>query len=156
MNMELAESLNPLVLKALNELNDVRNEKEVASLALHSIWVLVDTRLDSEPGVFVADDNDELHYTYGGIKWSINADATEVHITIVDAYKAIQNMIESRVPYFWSGEGISAEDRQNMVKRFNDYRTGNYTYATGKNLENVLFYLQKHIEYALESDMRNE
>ena len=153
MNMELAESLNPLVLNALNELNDVRNEKEVPSLSLHSIWVLADTRLDSEPGVFVAEDNDELHYTYGGIKWSINADATEVLITVVDAYKAIQNMMESRVPYFWSGEDISAEDRQNMVKRFNDYRTGNYTYATGDNLENTLFYLQKHIEYALESDM---
>ena len=153
MNMELAESLNPLVLKALNDINDVRNEKEVPSLALHSIWVLADMRLDSEPGVFVAEDNDELHYTYGGIKWSINADATEVLITVVDAYKAIQNMMESRVPYFWSGEDISAEDRQNMVKRFNDYRTGNYTYAAGDNLENTLFYLQKHIEHALESDM---
>ena len=153
MNMELAESLNALVLKALDDINDIRNEREVASLALHSIWVLADMRLDSEPGVFVAEDNDELHYTYGGIKWSINADATEVLITIVDAYKAIQNMIESRVPYFWSGEDISAEDRQNMVKRFNDYRTGNYTYATGDNLENTLFYLQKHIEHALESDM---
>ena len=151
--MELAESLNPLVLKALNDLNDVRNEKEVPSLALHSIWVLADAKLDSEPGVFVAEDDDKLHYTYGGIKWSINADATEVLITIVDAYKAIQNMIESRVPYFWSGEDISAEDRQNVVKRFNDYRTGNYTYATGQNLENTLFYLQKHIEHALESDM---
>ena len=153
MNMELAESLNPLVLKALNDINDVRNEKEVPSLALHSIWVLADMRLDSEPGVFVAEDNDELHYTYGGIKWSINADATEVLITIVDAYKAIQNMMESRVPYFWNGEDISAEDRQNMVKRFNDYRTGNYTYTTGDNLENVLFYIQKHIEHALESGM---
>lgn len=151
--MELAESLNPLVLNALNDLNDVRNEREVASLALHSIWVLADMRLDSEPGVFVAEDNGELHYTYGGIKWSINADATEVYITIVDAHRAIQNMAESRIPYFWNGEDISAEDRQNMVKRFNDYRTGNYTYATGKNLENALFYLQKHIEYALESDM---
>ena len=150
MNMELAESLNPLVLKALN---DIRHEKEVPSLALHSILVLADMRLDSEPGVFVAEDNDELHYTYGGIKWSINADATEVLITIVDAYKAIHNMIESRVPYFWNGEDISAEDRQNMVKRFNDYRTGNYTYATGDNLEKTLFYLQKHIEHALESDM---
>ena len=153
MNMELAESLNALVLKALDDINDIRNEREVASLALHSIWVLADMRLDSDPGVFVAEDNDELHYTYGGIKWTINADASEVLITVVDAYKAIQNMMESRVPYFWSGEDISAEDRQNMVKRFNDYRTGNYTYATGKNLENVLFYLQKHIEYALESDM---
>ena len=153
MNMELAESLNPLVLKALNDINDIRNEREVASLALHSIWVLADARLESEPGVFVAEDNDELHYTYGGIKWSINADATEVLITIVNTHKAIQNMMESRVPYFWSGEDISAEDRQNMVKRFNDYRTGNYTYATGDNLENTLFYLQKHIEYALESDM---
>ena len=150
MNMELAESLNPLVLKALN---DVRIEKEVPSLALHSILVLADMRLDSEPGVFVAEDNDELHYTYGGIKWSINADATEVLITVVDAYKAIHNMIESRVPYFWNGEDISAEDRQNMVKRFNDYRTGNYTYTTGDNLEKTLFYLQKHIEHALESDM---
>ena len=153
MNMELAESLNALVLKALNDINDVRNEREVPSLALHSIWVLADTRLDSEPGVFVAEDNDELHYTYGGIKWTINADATEVLITIVNTHKAIQYMTESRVPYFWSGEDISAEDRQNMVKRFNDYRTGNYTYATGDNLENTLFYLQKHIEYALESDM---
>ena len=153
MNMELAESLNPLVLKALNDINDVRNEKEVPSLALHSIWVLADTRLDSEPGVFVAEDNDELHYTYGGIKWSVNADTTEVLITIVNAHKAIQNMIESRVPYFWNGEDISAEDRQNMVKRFNDYRTGNYTYATVDNLEKTLFYLQKHIERALESDM---
>ena len=150
MNMELAESLNPLVLKALN---DVRIEKEVPSLALHSILVLADMRLDSEPGVFVAEDNDELHYTYGGIKWSINADATEVLITIVDAYKANHNMIDSRVHYFWNGEDISAEDRQNMVKRFNDYRTGNYTYTTGDNLEKTLFYLQKHIEHALESDM---
>ena len=151
--MELAESLNPLVLKALNDLNDVRNEREVASLALDSIWVLADTGRESEPGVFVAEDNDELHYTYGGIKWSINADAAEVYITIVNAHRAIQNMMESRVPYFWNGEDITAEDRRNMVKRFSDYRTGNYTYATGKNLENVLFYLQKHIEYALESDM---
>ena len=156
MNMELAESLNPLVLKALNDLNDVRNEREVASLALDSIWVLADTRLESEPGVFVAEDNDELHYTYGGIKWSINSDATEVYITIVNAYKAIQTMLDSRVPYYWNGEDISAEDRQNMVKRFNDYRTGNYTCATGKNLENILFYLQRHIEYALESDMSEE
>ena len=148
--MELAESLNPLVLKALN---DIRHEKEVPSLALHSILVLADVRLDSEPGVFVAEDNDELHYTYGGIKWSINADATEVIITIVNAHKAIQNMIESRVPYFWSEEDMSAEDRQNMVKRFNDYRTGNYTYTTGDNLEKTLIYLQKHIEHALESDM---
>ena len=154
--MELAESLNPLVLNALNNLNDVRNEREVASLALDSVWVLADTRLDSEPGVFVAEDNDELHYTYGGIKWSINADATEVSITIVNARKAIQNMMESRMPYFWNGEDISAEDRQNMVKKINGYRTGNYTYATGGNLENILFYLQKHIEYALESDMKQE
>ena len=148
--MELAESLNPLVLKALK---DIRHEKEVASLDLHSIRVLADPTVDSKPGVFVAEDNDELHYTYGGIKWSINADATEVLITVVDAHRAIQNMMESRVPYFWGGEDISAEDRQNMVKRFNDYRTGNYTYTTGDNLENVLFYLQKHIEHALESGM---
>lgn len=153
MNMELAESLNPLVLNALNDLNDIRNEREVASLALHSIWVLADARLDSEPGIFVAEDNDELHYTYGGIKWSINADATEVLITIVDTYKAVQNMIEYAERTSPQEFLIFGEDRQNMVRRFNDYRTGNYTYATGVNLENTLFYLQKHIEYALESDM---
>ena len=153
MNMELAESKNSLVQNVLgyfeNRGRPVLPQQKDKSLALYGLYILHWNDEDPATGIYKVYEDHCLSYTYGGFRYIINSDATEVCVKVVDINRILEIMKIEKKPNYIPPEDVQEEMRKKAI----NYKYGDFAYASDHSdrlVMNLLSRLYDCIKITLE------